>query len=89
MMTVIEVLIFDLAGITELWRALSFIGLASCRSASASPTSTCCPAHAHCPAPSPEPTAILSSPRNCIGTAVGSAKLPFDKFETGGPHADA
>lgn len=27
MLTVIEVFIFDLAGITELWSALSFIGL--------------------------------------------------------------
>src|SRR5262245_38647346 len=62
MMTVIEVFIFDLASITELWRAPSFLGLG---------------------------IVLIGIPRNCIGTAVGSAKLPFDKFETGGPHADA
>jgi len=53
MMTVVEVFIFDLAGITELWRALSFIGLGIGL------------AHQHLPfgprsrpLPAPEPTAM-------------------------------
>ena len=88
MMTVIEVFIFDHAGITELWRALSFISLGIVLIDIGL-------AHQHLrfgprsrPLPASEPTAMLSSPRNCIGTAVGSAKLLFDKFKTGGPHAD-
>jgi uncharacterized membrane protein len=67
MTTVIEVFIFDLAGITALWRALSFVGLGIALIGIGLAHSTCCSAHAHVPR-------RLPSRRRCDRVTEASAR---------------